>query len=118
LCFSHTNPYIITKDNISKGLLGNEYTLNQLEQCKQSLWQIPIRDEYNNKIGTLSSCYFNGIDQYFISFWKNGVRLTDMSRAKTVFAKSVDEQNIYSIVFQDINGLNYNFPWGSRSLRM
>jgi hypothetical protein len=35
-----------------------------------------------------------------------------------VFAKSVDEQNIYSIVFQDINGLNYNFPWGSRSIML
>jgi hypothetical protein len=41
-----------------------------------------------------------------------------MPQAKTVFAKSIDEYNICSIVFQDLNGLNYNFPWGSRSVRM
>ena len=106
------------KVNVPEGLLDYEYSLDELEKFKQIEWQIPIRDELNNKIGTLSSCCFKGIDQYFISSWGKGVRLTDMPRAKTVFAKSVDEQNIYSIVFQDLNGLNYNFPWGSRSVRM
>jgi hypothetical protein len=108
----------IAKVNVPEGLLDYEYSLDELEKFKQIEWQIPIRDELNNKIGTLSSCCFKGIDQYFISSWGKGVRLTDMPRAKTVFAKSVDEQNIYSIVFQDLNGLNYNFPWGSRSVRM
>lgn len=100
---------VIHESTIAREYLKNTFTINEIEEIKQLIWVVPIRDSNKEIIGKISCLRFPGFERYRKVYYGtyNPKNKPDIS----FIGRCSPDSGFYVLSFEKKNFTEYYFPW-------
>jgi hypothetical protein len=101
----------VSFSKLPEGFLNTELLDHEIVKFKEIEWQIPVLDDLHDTNGALSSFYYEGLDQYYISGWDRKFHLKEPFVSRIFFGNSLDDECVYGISLKIRHETQFHFPW-------